>query len=239
MHTFDDILQLLELSEENLNTFLGAIGWEGLTSFTDEQASMLETVHLGHTNHGWSYLESYLRKIADQEGVTPEEYDGLAEAISQAGGTLTDYKEDFQGICQRFKSGLTPEVAVLPPSDEAGEALQLPKDMQDLGPQLSEEELIKLIGADMLQMVDEQAETAAVSTVRRIERFATMAKEQQDMIEKIFILKYRQKVANKVLNPEFNAIFTQQMQSELDGEKKLPSLLDGVQTPVSLLSSSS
>lgn len=224
MHTIGDILELLKTSQDTLNEILEACGWSDLTEFTDEQAETLIAVSGGHEEHNWSYLESYLRMVAHRSEIAPEQYDEIAEAIAQAGGTLLDYREQFQGICQRVKDGATPEQAVMPPQDT---------------PVTSPDPFANCQDEELLDFINKQAEAAAITTLSRIQGFADKAAEEQERLEQAFLLRYRQFLAQKLLDPEFEAQFTLRMQRSLEkgAKKQTENERLGVQTPTALLSS--
>ena len=235
MHNLDDILQLLEVSEETLGKILKACGWGGLTQFDDEQSKMLIAINEGHNSNGWSYVESYLRKVADQQGLVPEQYDKLASAITQAGATLGEYRETFGEVCQRFKAGASAETAVLPPVDKPVELSDIAAEM----PAVNGEDPLAGLSSDELEFVTENAKTAATVTLSRMQGFADKAAEQQEKLERAFLYQYRQELAKKLLDPQFKAQFTLRLQRRMDGKKPSENELAGAVTTIPLLSSTS
>lgn len=224
MHTIGDILELLKASKETLDQILEACGWSDLEEFTDEQAETLIAVNGGHEEHNWSYLESYLRMVAHQHELAPETYDEIAEAISQAGGTLLDYREQFKTFCLKVKIGVSPSDAVMPPKD---------------APITSPDPFSNCQDEELLDFINKQAEAAATTTLSRIQGFADKAAEEQERLEQAFLLRYRQFLAQKLLDPEFEAQFTLRMQRSLEkgAKKQTENERLGVQTPTALLSS--
>lgn len=235
MHTLDDILQLLEVSQETLTEILNACGWGSLTQFTDEQSEILIAVNDSHTNHNWPYLESYLRKVADGKGLTPEKYDELADTIAQAGGTLLDYRDSFEEICQRVSNGAPLMDAVMPPQDKPVELSDIAAEM----PAVNGENPLADLSPEELEFVTENAKTAATVTLSRMQGFADKAAEQQEKLEKAFLYQYRQELAKKLLDPQFKAQFTLRLQRRMDGKKPLENELAGAVTTIPLLSSTS
>ena len=141
--TLDETLQLLQISQENLAELLSACGWGDLTQFTEEQSELLLAVNEGHTVHNWPYLESYLRNVAHRKGLTPEQFDEMAAAITQAGGTLFDYREQFEALCQQVIDGASPQ-DVVTPQDKVSDS-QI-KDVADsLTPVMSGEAILDLV----------------------------------------------------------------------------------------------
>ncbi|BDM82844.1 hypothetical protein [Acaryochloris marina] len=235
MHNLDDILQLLEVSEETLGKILKAMSWEGLTQFDDDQSGVLLAVNEGHNANGWSYVESYLRKVADQQGLGPEEYDKLASAITQAGATLGEYRETFADVCQRFKGGASAEEAVLPPADKPVKLTEV----YDLPPADGEDNPLAGLSPEELTFINEGGKTAATITLSRMQGFADKAAEEQERLEQAFLYCYRQEIAKSLRDPEFKAQFTLRLQRSMEGKKPPANEISGAATTIPLLSSTS
>lgn len=239
---FDEILELLKVTEEGLNTILGAMGWEDKTEFTDTESEALLATHGGHTDHDWPYLESYLRYIANQAELTPEEYDELVQAIGYAGGLLAEYRDTFKSICEKKKSGMSVEAAVMPnsaiaetvaPFVEVSPSADL--DWAALGIDLS------AYPPEVLAGIEQKAELAAIETVSTMQNgLADTAAEGQVQLIKYFKYLHIQKVSEKMSNPEMEANFLIRMRTtaeELSGKKNLG--ITGATNPPQLQSSNS
>lgn len=229
MNTLDDILQLLEVSQETLDEILSAIGWGELTQFDDDQSEMLCSVNSGHLENSWTYIESYLRKISEQYAVTPEEFDELAAAITKGGETLTARLGDFEDLCQRFQNGENAENSVTPPVTDS--------QIKDV----AKESVPAMDGDSIVSLVKELARGSARKICSQVEGFAAMAQQDQDYLRDVFVKEYRREVFVTLQSSEFKARIDQGMigGSPEEQKKQLSSLLFGQTTPVKLLSSSS
>lgn len=232
--TIDEILELLKVDDAELDKILEACGWSGKTEFTDDEADTLLAVKASHDEKNRDYIEGYLRNIAHNVDITGTQFDEIAEAITHAGGLLLDYRDQFWDICQRVKDGVSPQEAVLPPQPVVEDTAPTAEDTPTVDDLDSQSEEID-------DFINQQADAAMVTTLKQIQGFADMAYEEQERLKKMFLARYRQKLAEKLLDPEFQAQFTARMQGSLDqgAKKPSPAELTGVPTPTPLLSSNS
>lgn len=229
MNTIDEILELLKVTSDVLDEMLGAAGWTEKTEFTEEDGETLLQMQDGHDNQERSYLEAFLRNVAHNAGITGEDYDGLTEAIAQAGGLLVDYRDQFPELCQKVKSGVSPQEAVVPSTFKA-------VDETPVFTNPPNKDLAAFLTPEMMEMLDRQAETAATRTTSELQGVADNAGKVHAAAKQYFFDRYLQMLSEKILSPEFEATFTARMIGGFDdSEKKLE--IAGVQTPVALLSS--
>lgn len=204
-NTLDETLQILEVSEDTLNQITNNIGWGELTQFTNTQVEQLQAISQGHLDHGWSYVESHLRKSAQDYNVGPEEFDLLSKAIAQAGKDLGDYLTIFDEVLQRFCNGDKPEDCVLPwpPSVEE----PAPEDKQVTDEELREAaKVIPNNSADSIaSLIKEMARNNAKASCDTIAGFAEMGAVDQEHMKQIYINTYQATVCEILQSTEFKA----------------------------------
>lgn len=228
MHTIDDILEILKTSKEKLEPMLEACGWTGTTEFTDEQAETLLAMKVSHEEKGRDYIEGYLRNIAHNVGITGTQFDEIHQCITEAEGSLIDYRDRFEEICQQVNDCVSPAEAIIPPQPV----------VEDTPPVVEAEADPESVQMD--RFIDEQAKAAIATTVSQIKGFADLAYEEQERLKTLFMTKYRQGLAKELLSDDFKAEFMARMTASLEGKgaEKKQGELTGVQNPTPLLSSS-
>lgn len=230
MHNLDDILKLLEVSEETLDKILKAMGWEGLTQFDDSQSELLMTVNEGHNAHGWSYTESYLRNIAHKQELTPEQYDEIASAITGAGSTLGQYRERFEALCQRVQAGEKPNLVIQSPEAPSDDEIKV----------AAEESGVGMEGNELVGLLKGIARANAKKLCETVEELAAMGAADQLTAQEIYIAEYRQVVCETLQSADFKKRTDAIMQggTEAEQKKQLQSLIFGQPIPAGLLPSS-
>lgn len=232
MYTYDDLLELLKVTQATLDEMLSEIGWTGRTEFGAAEGDALERIYKDHEDNGCSYLRGHLWIVAETAGLDGEQFALIEAAITQSGGLLSDYLERFPEICQQVSTGTTPEDAVLPPKKEpidsvpellAVEPIQVPKG--------------SLLTPDMLAMIYRQADTAATETLSQVQGIADHAGAMHKQLKEAFVDRYLQQISLKMNDPEFEANFTVRMMGGFDDGKK--PLITGATTPAALPSSDS
>lgn len=230
----NEVLELLKVDDAELDEILEACGWSGTTEFTDEQSEALLVTKTIHDETGLGYTNSFLRSIGQRLELTEDEFNPIYAAIKAVDGRLVDYRDRFEEICQQVKDGADPNEAIIPPQPVVEDA---PPAVEDIPPVIEgDPESIQ-----MERFIDEQAKAAIAVTISQIKGFADLAYEEQERLKNLFFTKYREGLAKELLSPEFKAEFAQRMTASLEGqgEAKKPQELTGVQSPTTLLSSSS
>ncbi|UJB73397.1 hypothetical protein HRE53_32710 (plasmid) [Acaryochloris sp. 'Moss Beach'] len=230
MHNLDDILQLLEVSQETLDKILKAMGWEGLTQFDDSQSELLMVVNAGHSSHGWSYTESYLRNVAHKQGLTPEQYDELASAITGSGSTLGQYRERFEALCQRIQAGEKPKTVIESASAPSDQEIKVAAEKSGVG----------MEGNELVNLLKGIARANAKKLCETVEELAAMGAADQLTAQEIYIAEYRQVVCETLQSADFKKRTDAIMQggTETEQKKQLQSLIFGQTIPAGLLPSS-
>lgn len=231
MYSIGDILELLKTTSETLNQILETVGWTDQEEFTDEEAELLTAVHQGHLDHEWPYMESYLRKLAETRGLNPEQFDELAKAIAEAGGTLSDYRDRFPDICEKVKGGLTPSQAVMPNTAVAEPVepfIPVAKKLPEMPPID-----FSVFPEGLREVIEKSAEVAANESLKEFQGFGKVAAEVQESAKQYFIWKYVQSLAAKVQDPQFEANLLIQIRSGMEESEKKPlgTLMGGPQMP--------
>lgn len=231
MHNLDDILQLLEITQEDLQKLLKAVGWEeDLTQFDDTQAELLNVVNTGHNKHGWTYIESFLRRVADQQGLTPEQFDELSSAITGTGSTLGQYRDRFEALCQRIQAGEKPSLVIQSPEAPSDDEIKV----------AAEESGVGMEGNELVGLLKGIARANAKKLCETVEELAAMGAADQLTAQEIYITEYRQVVCETLQSEDFKARTNAIMQggTEAEQKKQLQSLIFGQPIPAGLLPSS-
>lgn len=228
MHNIGDILEILKTSKEHLEPMLEACGWTNQSEFTDEQAETLLAMKVSHEEKGRDYIEGYLRNIAHNVGITGTQFNEIHQCITEAGGSLIDYRERFEEICHLVNDCVSPAEAIIPPQPVVA----------DTPPVVEAEADPESVQMD--RFIDEQANAAIATTISQIKGFADLAYEEQERLKTLFMTKYRQGLAKELLSEDFKAEFMARMTASLEGKgaEKKQGELTGAQNPTPLLSSS-
>lgn len=232
MYTYDDLLELLKVTQATLDEILSEIGWADRTEFEAAEGDALERIHKDHEDNDCSYLRGHLWIVAETAGLNGEQFASIEDAVSQSGGLLSDYLERFPEICQQVSTGTTPEDAILPPKKEPLESVQELVDVEPIQVPAG-----SMVTPDMLAMIYRQADTAATETLSQVQGIADHAGALHQQLKKAFVDRYLQQITIKMNDPEFEANFTVRMMGGFDDGKKL--LTTGVTTPAALPSSDS
>ena len=110
MHTTEEVLQLLQSSDEKLTEILDACGWTGTTEFTDEQVETLIAIQaIQEENNDCSYLSAFFQTIAHKHEMSNAQINEVYSAIRSVGSSLIDYRDRFEFICTKVHEGADPK----------------------------------------------------------------------------------------------------------------------------------